>query len=1812
VENIMATLKVNGVRDSRPGPSELGRGLPPGAVTVKDAALLQTARAGGPQVTLEGLQPDDVVEIELQDGLRIWSRVEDVPRDLVRRSQRGQAGDTILLPSELTIGPASRALGGWTIKALKVLGLDVPGKITDFAAAHVEGRLQPGPGLYRCSLEDETGLRPASAVDGKGPVLLFLHGTASSTSGSFSELWKPQSGTLIKPLFRHYDGRVFGYQHRTLTQSPIQNALAVAEALANVLEEDGELHIVSHSRGGLVGELLAWGMRAGAAPFTPDDLSLFDEPGREADRQALERLSDVLTRTRLRVTRFVRVACPARGTTLADKRLDRYFSVLVNLASMIPGMKANPIYDGLTSLLAAVLKKRTDPGDLPGLEAMMPTSPLVRMLNNPEVRTRADLHVLGGDLAGAGSFGRLKTLVTDFYYRDDHDLVVNTPSMLGGLERVAMLGGIERVEPIRYWIDTGDKVTHFHYFARADTAGRLVSALTGSSTEFRTLEARPSAVTSADYTKRAALSQPVVVVLPGIMGSELAVADRPVWVNLLELSRGGLSLLGPAADRVKATGLLSIGYAALCAHLAQTHKVEPFPYDWRRPIEESAQELQKFLDQIVPVAEIANQPVRLLAHSMGGLVVRAMLATGPGQRTWERMCRHPGARFIMLGTPNAGSHAIPAMLIGREALVRNLALVDLRNDHAGLMSTIAGFDGVLNMLPHAGTLDLFDHAAWNRLLELDAPETRGLFGSGVESSRSAGFRWTVPAQAALDRARKVAALVRDSPLDLSRVVYVAGVADETACDLVIDEQALPGRRVKVMASARGDGRVLWETGVPRGIRSFYMDASHGDLANDPRHFPALVDLLHTGSTSKLRTTAPLRREADEQFELRDFVPAMVPDEAELVAGALGGRRVDPEAKRPQTRISIRIVHDNLINARYPVLASHYKNDVIVAAEGYLDGRLKGRLSELLRMELYPGPLNTGVVVLNDPAAGDLSIHPGAIIAGLGIVGELTPGSLTATLAHALTLYGAECVGRERRRLQRAGDLQVGGSVPAPVTAILNGSGEGGVSLADSVQALLRAVLQANQRLRPSDRDAAGHGDSPPLSAQINRIEILELYEDRAIEALHTLRQLSQSPEFEGFIVQELLARGDDGRRRARFDQAVGWWQRIRVTSTEQGALQFEAVTQTARAPARLRPTQRALVDDFVQQAIETTSNDPKLGHTLFELLVPNEFKSYAPDQRKLALMLNPAAAAIPWELMHDRFGRSPEPLSVSSGMIRQLLLVDERAHVQRAPDNTALVIGNPIVSDPRFASLPGAAAEATSVAGVLTDVGGYEVQLLLEEAAHPMAVLSAIHEKPWRILHLAAHGVFEFDAAAGKEPVSGLVLDNGMFFTAAEADQLRYVPELVFINCCHLGQTSGETSQRAAFHKLAANLATQFIGMGVRAVVAAGWAVDDAAAKTFALALYRRLLQGELFGEAVAQARRETYMCHGETNTWGAYQCYGDPSFRLSVVASRPRENVFVSDRELSIWLDSLAAQARQNEVSDDSLVSQLEKQEAQTPVAWWDSADLCARAAHAFAELSRFERAIYYYERVLRAEPANAPIRALEQLVNCKVRWAATLVGPDGSDVEKATALLDDAERILHHLMDLSATSERWSLLGGLMKRRAMVTRDPKARRKALERMSEAYKRAYDISRQRGTADAYPLGNQIAADVVLSWRTNGTRRRAAAGVSASLKELETLASELGGSRTDVFSLSAAADRLLLHALLKRELDEKTCAGVLERLLSALSRGATARQRDSMRTQFHFFRRLMETDFPEARREATIRQIMLLEEKVLGPAPRGT
>ena len=77
--------------------------------------------------------------------------------------------------------------------------------------------------------------------------------------------------------------------------------------------------------------------------------------------------------------------------------------------------------------------------------------------------------------------------------------------------------------------------------------------------------------------------------------------------------------------------------------------------------------------------------------------------------------------------------------------------------------------------------------------------------------------------------------------------------------------------------------------------------------------------------------------------------------------------------------------------------------------------------------------------------------------------------------------------------------------------------------------------------------------------------------------------------------------------------------------------------------------------------------------------------------------------------------------------------------------------------------------------------------------------------------------------------------------------------------------------------RFAANVSEELIEIGVRCVIAAGWAVEDEPAKIFATTFYDALLRGRRFVDAVADARSAAHAMGG--NTWAAYQCYGDPDW---------------------------------------------------------------------------------------------------------------------------------------------------------------------------------------------------------------------------------------------------------------------------------------------------------------------------------------------
>jgi pimeloyl-ACP methyl ester carboxylesterase len=169
----------------------------------------------------------------------------------------------------------------------------------------------------------------------------------------------------------------------------------------------------------------------------------------------------------------------------------------------------------------------------------------------------------------------------------------------------------------------------------------------------------------------------VVVLIPGIMGSELRLNDEVIWPgpikSLLFAYKKMPQLLDPnlvATDVIRSYAF-STQYQGLIDDLTtlgfrEDHKtLLVFPYDWRKPNEVAAERLADLLDT-VPGLHGPDAVVTLLAHSMGGLIARHYLESG-------RFKDRPGLarvrRLVTLATPHRGAPLALFRILGQEKLL---------------------------------------------------------------------------------------------------------------------------------------------------------------------------------------------------------------------------------------------------------------------------------------------------------------------------------------------------------------------------------------------------------------------------------------------------------------------------------------------------------------------------------------------------------------------------------------------------------------------------------------------------------------------------------------------------------------------------------------------------------------------------------------------------------------------------------------------------------------------------------------------------------------------------------------------------------------------------------------------------------------------------------------------------------------------------------------------------------------------------------------------------------------------------------------
>ena len=779
-----------------------------------------------------------------------------------------------------------------------------------------------------------------------------------------------------------------------------------------------------------------------------------------------------------------------------------------------------------------------------------------------------------------------------------------------------------------------------------------------------------------------------------------------------------------------------------------------------------------------------------------------------------------------------------------------------------------------------------------------------------------------------------------------------------------------------------------------------------------------------------------------------------------------------------------------------------------------------------------------------------------------------------------------------------------------------GTGTGGISLRDSLMAMVTAVINANRELASAAADMGA-------ALRIEEIQFVERWMATAIQAARLLVSEFKDHEIEpadrlGFIT--------GGHHRIDPKEDPSWWHRIVIRSNDRGELRYNFIAGRARTEVSLVPLDRQNLDSYVQDIICDSQGGTHrdVPAALFELMIPNRLKEQTPDGDRLVLNLDESSAGYPWEMLTDRWdqdvilksnpnensptGTKRKPLAIKKRLIRQLATESFRRHPNIVRNNLALVVGDP---QSNLIPLPGARKEAEVVNKTLQRLKKNRIDPLLLINTPAQNIITALFSQDYRILHFAAHGVYNYPVSGDEQIcdhcgqikgtegdlVTGMVIGNQRFLRPMTVEQIRYVPELVFLNCCHLGRIEGRQgaikTKYNAFSKIAANLATQFIRMGTRAVIAAGWAVDDLAALSFATQFYRAFLEKQQpFGEAVHIARQYVHKNHLRVNTFGAYQCYGDPDHTwvdLPGVKVKKDTRHYVALIEIDHELDNLTSSAKT--AKGEELDKIKEKafnlhQEAQKK--WPKESANMAAFGRVWGEMGLFHEAIEAYREAMAGEKAAATLTDIEQLANLESRYALQLwkhntqeTRLNGASTSPQDLLSGSLER-LKHLMEFGATVERLSLVGAAYKRMATMASTTESRKKALGRMAANYEKAHQrYEKRHGTPNSYPALNWLTAEFLVNWYNLKDPRTDRLGL-LKRQEIIVLNKVVRGTK-DQFKREpnfwngvATADGMLVQQLTRFKFTKRTPQTIIDQYLDVKHSAASPREFQSVLDHFEF------------------------------------
>ena len=942
---------------------------------------------------------------------------------------------------------------------------------------------------------------------------------------------------------------------------------------------------------------------------------------------------------------------------------------------------------------------------------------------------------------------------------------------------------------------------------------------------------------------------PRVLILPGLMGSKIGtpgrVTDDVLWLDPVQVIAGKLTDLAlPQGRKLQPLGVMLFGYLKLklCLQLAG-FDASFHPFDWRLGLDTLGKQLG---DRIA--SERATS-VRLVAHSMGGLVARAAL-NGPSSKRIVQL--------IQLGTPNYGSFAPVQALRATYPTVRKIAALDWHHTAEQLAEQVfRTLPGLYQMRPAPDrhpAVDFFDPRSW----PADA---------------------MAPDAALLKEARRVREGL--APAD-ERCCLIMGVNQETVTGARRVEDSF-----EYTLSLEGDGTVPRSLAEWPGARTWFAEETHGGLTNSTRVGRAVVDLLKKNDTKRLPSTwSPKRRAAigkvkdaslrqrvsrkvrwmDLSLESRRrFLEPMISPEflgqapsATTAAPATQPRLIDSQYRLPTLEIRLACGSITEVQSEAIVLGV-FRGVEPGGAAAAIDKRLDGAIKEFTLRRMFSG--NRGEVFVLPAARSRLGAEL-VLLAGLGDFDRFDAAAQAFVAENVVRTFA-------RTHVDEFATVLLGGGSGVSVEA----------ALANQIGGYFRA-------LKEGDTDH-----------RLRRITLVEFDRAKCAAIRKALFKLSATPMFDDIEVAfdevdlptvtaaEPAAIAPARRAAQRFAYLI-----VSQDTSQPKGLSLRASVLTSGSKAAVltgtKQVPKRQLEEHLRRVADSDFTAKRLsgyGEVLGALLLHGDVLK-ALDTVKahhLVVVHDTAAAAYPWETLCVN-GRFP---AADAGLSRRYAaenLSVARWREVRRQDATldVLLVVNPT------GDLEGAAAEGDrliSLLGKRTDIRIVEVR---GSDATRERLLEEFRSGRYDVLHYAGHAFFD----AEQPGRSGIVCADQKVLSGPDLATVSELPALAFFNACEVGRLrAGRRFAGKADEHLRRNasLAEAFLRGGVANYVGTYWPVGDDEAGTFAATFYRALVRGDSVGNALNASRRAVRKL-GSVD-WADYIHYGSFDFTLKTPARATR-----------------------------------------------------------------------------------------------------------------------------------------------------------------------------------------------------------------------------------------------------------------------------------------------------------------------------------